>query len=331
MKVLETQDNKIDLLARNITDSSAKALGDYINLNISGVINSVTKYYYDKGFKLDSWVDFYNEVDVSEFAKYNKIFIMSGMDLQGAGLNRQQKRVGSFPNDDGNIGFVSTGRQACNIVAILKAHKLYGTEIHELSYDPNELCLNLMHTDYKPLNNYYNYHGYDIPRYNMKRLDSLQYHFEHTRNLFPEDKCYDITFGYTSMRGERTKFEDFIEQTYSNFTTKNLYVRDKKKDINTLVDKDLYLQKLEQSRYTIIVPSYNETCFSIYRLIEALHNDCLPIISPTCRVDELETSFGISLEPLINHPSYTEHTRLELLEYYKNIFLTFETNFVTKL
>lgn len=68
-----------------------------------------------------------------------------------------------------------------------------------------------------------------------------------------------------------------------------------------------------------MLPSYDETCFSVYRFIDAIYNDCLPIIHNKCRSDEFESSFNISIKELVfkDNIEFFIKNRISLLKYYK--------------
>ena len=66
------------------------------------------------------------------------------------------------------------------------------------------------------------YHGYDIPFYDMKRLDSLQQGLKNTetKNLFDDnEKIYDIVFGYSYMNEEREYVHDGIQKMWGGIAT----------------------------------------------------------------------------------------------------------------
>ena len=298
------------------------------SVQIDQSLNLFGDFYESSALNMKSWMKVYDALDIDKLKIYDKMFIIGGMDLWRSGLTRFGKRAGVFPNDSGQIKFQSVGVHCVNILAMLKAHNEYGIPLHEISYDPNELSAGLFHPDVAPKNDYYVYHGYDIPKYNILRLDSLQKHFESRPfKMFKRDKITDFTFGYTILeKSDREEFTGDIQNMVSQFDTYNLYVKDYQTDTDTTIDGDMYLDKLEESRFTMMLPSYDRHCFSGYRFIEALYQDCLPLIHPACNITDIQKSFDVDLSALVTSKVPSEAQRLELLDYLKKIMVV-ERNF----
>lgn len=328
LKSIESSSDVIHALTDGKTDGVADAVSSFCNMNVSKAIKSVTQFYLDKGIHMSNWMDFYDAVDVSEFDQYDDLYIMSSMDLWRSGLTRNGKRAGVFPNDKGQINFVSTGLRCANILAMLKAHNTFGSRLHELAYDPNEIPLSQYHPDVAPKENYHIYHGYDIDHYGIKRLDSSQYMFNSQHNWFEADKLYDFTFGYTVLQdSKRAKYIDWVNSMAAKFPKANLFVKSDCDLEDTSVSRTVYLNKIEQSRFTLMLPSYDESCFSIYRFIESLDKKCLPIIHESCILDEVEKSYDVDLSPLVVDEPMSESQRLELLDHYRAKFMVFERGY----
>lgn len=319
----------VDLLSNVKTDSVKEHLVKYGNVKVNRSLNLFGNFYETTAVNMNTWMDIYEALNVSNFQSYNRLIIMGGMDLWRSELTRFGKRSGGFPKDSGQIKFRSVGVHCLNILALLKAHNLYGIPLHELAFDPNEISVNLFHKDVAPKNDYYLYHGYDIPKYNILRLDSLQHYFlSRTNKMFSRDKIVDFTFGYTILeKSNREEFKEDIKNMISQFETYNLYVKDYQTGEDTTVDSDLYLDKIEESRFTYMLPSYDRHCFSGYRFIEALHHDCLPLIHPACNVTDIQKSYNVNLSELITQTPPSESRRLELLEYLKSNIMIVEKDF----
>jgi hypothetical protein len=162
----------------------------------------------------------------------------------------------------------------------------------------------------------------------MYRLDSLQYYLLR-KNLIPTDKIYDLTFGYTVFQyGNRPTYIDYVDKITCRFDNVNLYVKNAISGHDTSIPRDVYLNKISESRYTLIIPSYDNSCFSLYRFIESIHLDCLPLIHQDCNIDDVQRSFDVDLSILKTAIPFSEDNRLKLLEYFKSKFLVFEKNFI---
>lgn len=328
LKSIESKSSEIHALTDGRTDGIADTVNSFTGLHIQSVVKSVTEFYLDKGIHMSNWMDFYDAVDVSEFEQYDDLYVMSSMDLWRSGLTRNGKRAGVFPRDKGQINFVSTGLRCANILAMLKAHNTFGSTLHELAYDPNEIPLSQYHPDVAPKNNYHIYHGYDIEHYGIKRLDSSQYMFNSQHKWFEADKVYDFTFGYTVLQdSERAKYVEWVNSMATKFPKSNLFVKSDCDTIDTSVSRTVYLNKIEQSRFTLMLPSYDESCFSIYRFIESLDKKCLPIIHKSCILSEVEKSYDVDLSPLVTDEPMSESQRLELLDTYITKFMAFERGY----
>ena len=316
---------KTDVLSPTPTIAKKK-IEEYGNTSIGKVLNPYKNFYLNIGKQLANWMEVYDALDVSYLSDYSAIHVVGGIDLHNSRLGRQQPRAGIFPMDHGQLKFESTGIQLTNMLAILKAHNQFGIPLHEIAFDPNEMSFDLFHSSVAPKNNYHLYHGYDIPKYNAKRLDSLQAYFESIDSgliMFEvPEKIYDFTFGYYVMnKSGRDHYPEQINQLAGRFARANVYARNEYTGENTTIDADEYLTKISQSRFTLMLPSYDKHCFSIYRFVESLRNDCLPLIHPDVNIEDVNASFGVDLAMLRMDNQYTEPDRVELLRHLQRIFL----------
>jgi hypothetical protein len=327
MKSIMSKSDVLDGLTSGVTDAISHTLYKFNGMFLRNVICEVSQFYHKKGIYMSNWMEFYDELDVSSFEEYDDLYLIGGIDLWRSGLTRNGKRANVFPIDKGQINFISTGVRLANILALLKAHKTFGTRLHELAFDPNEMPMSQFHIDVAPTSNYWTYHGYDIPQYGIRRLDSSQYQFNSELKLFAEDKIYDFTFGYTVLqRSERIKYTEWVNDMAAKFHKANLFIKSDHSDHgleDTSVSRSVYLNKIEQSRYTLILPSYDENCFSVYRFIESLDKKCLPIIHKSCILKDIEKSYNVDLSPLVVDEPMRETDRIELLDYYISKLMPF--------
>jgi hypothetical protein len=183
------------------------------------------------------------------------------------------------------------------------------------------------------------YHGYDIPRYSMNRLDSLQYYMANHINPLDDRrdniKKYDIVFGYTAITKDREEQFDKITKCINTIAPRltmgvKTFVKHKSLGLDTFIDRDAYLDYISKSRFTFIIPPYDTTQFSAYRFFESVNNNCLPFIGNDVKVDEFIQSFDLD-ESIIDEitfrythlPPLAEDRRIELIEYFKNKLLTY--------
>lgn len=332
LKILESNDSSVDLLTNTKTNANKNIIKEHAKLHVKNSLNLFGEFYLTKALKMSSWMEIYDSLDVSSLKEYKNLYLIGGIDLWRSNLTRKSKRVGVFPNDSGQIKFQSTGSHCVNILALLKAHRTYDIPLHELAFDPNEMSVDLFHEDVKPTEKYNLYHGYDIPAYNIKRLDSFQYYLNNKNSIFDSnysEKQFDFTYGYTVLqKSDRNKYIKFVNDVSSKFEKTNIYVRNDVTGENTLVDRDVYLDKIGLSKYTIMLPSYDTHCFSIYRFIESLYHDCLPLLHSDNNIEDVQKSYDVDLKMLITDKMFSEKERLELLNYLKEKFMKVRKGFI---
>ena len=328
MALLKQQHQVVDFLTGTTSNSSKNAIQSQglITPNLS--LNLYGNWYSSTAKHMANWMEVYDSLDVTELKHYDSLYLVCGIDLHRSNLGRFENRVGIFPNDRGQLKFISAGIHLVNILALLKAHREYEIPLHEIAYDPNEMSLDLFHDSVKPLANYHLYHGYDIPLYNAKRLDSLQYWlktYDERMSLFefPTEKTIDFTFGYTVLlKSGRENYPKDISEILSNFNNSRIFVKNEYTKENTHVDNDTYMEFIKNSRFTYMLPSYNSHCFSIYRFLESIHSNCLPLIHPDCNITDVNKSYGIDLSPLVTKIPPMEADRISILHELKSKMLS---------
>jgi hypothetical protein len=332
LNILKQVHTTVHMLTGN-SDRSLQTVNNHTagTVVVSKYHNHFGNFYSNDAKKLDDWMAVYEAINPITLKEYDALYLIGGLDLHRSNLGRFENRVGVFPRDRGQLKFESCGIHLVNILALVKAHNLYGIPLHELSYDPNEMSCDLFHTDIAPVKDsgYYLYHGYNIPKYGAHRLDSLQCWLQSSIHpLFPEDysdKSVDFTFGYTVLKESgREHYPQQIDLVSSQFSTSNVFSKNEYTGINTHVTGDKYLDLIKVSRFTYMLPSYNKHCFSIYRFLESIHHDCLPLIHGDCNITDFGISFGVLdvLETLQSGGIPSETERLEILAKLKAAMLT---------
>jgi len=325
MKILETQSSSLDLLTCTRSPVYYNTISTQVNLKIDSWYNWYDTFYHAVAKNLSSWDKVYDELDVTYFSSYDKLYLIGGLDLWRSGLTRKGSRAEKFPYDSGQLKFTQTGIHLVNILAMLKANREYEIPFHEISFDPNEMAVNLFAIKPKT---YTSYHGYDIPEYNIKRLDSLQYSFETSAILpAPIEKDVDFVFGYTVLKNSsRSSYVKDVNEIASSFSSSRLFVKNETTGEDSTIDRNIYLDNIARSRYTYMLPSYDVHCFSIYRFLWALEKDCLPLIHPSCNITDVQISYDVDLKCLIDFDR-TENVRIEMLDYLKSKFLPYKIGF----
>lgn len=283
-----------------------------------------------KNGKFEDWMRVYRRLDPRPLKPFKSLYIMGGILSTGSQLGRHLRRADVFPNDRGQLLFQSQALNLINVLWILKAHNEFGTPLHEWAFDPLELSLDRFHFDVAPRARYQLYHGYDIKEYGARRLDTLQYFFESQSQLPLGDKPLDFVFGYTMLKGtSREAYRKDIQRVFKQFSShkRRLFARDDALGMDTLVSKAEYMKAVAQAKYTLLLPAYDQEQFSIYRLLEALHVDCLPILHEDVNAKSVERSFRVDLSGLRRLPR-SERQRREILDDMKRKFLPFRRGFL---
>lgn len=333
LKILEVDNEEIDFLTGAKTKSHSKYIKEIAGLHINEQHNLYSEYYNKKAMHMSSWQEVYDDIDVSHLKDYKRLYIMGGLLFPSSGFSRYSKQSKDIIASKTCLKWVSVGIHVLHIIAMHKAHVLYNIPLHEFSLDTDELSSNLFDVKQNP-EMYYTYHIYDMPSTEKTRLDAFNYYLlnkpKTTENLVDDwsGKEFDFTMGWTVFpNGNRSKFSEKITEIAEQFTKVNLFTKDKVKNIDNSIPIPEYLKLIEKSKYTYILPSYDNSCFSLYRFIESIDLDCLPLLHPDCNVEDVQKSFDVDLMPLFTNTPFKEERRTELLKYYKEKFLVFEKSF----
>ena len=231
------------------------------------------------------WVDGYNWKDYEKDIKKKTVdidtFIIFGSTMFNNYNSKNSSLVDNFDRelDNGNynynLSFVSTRtvQQRYFICKLCKDKNLIYFYI-----DPSECILT------KRFNT-----GTTV--YYLKRDDCIylpsyeKYMFKNGKNI---EKTVDFTFYGTALTEDR---QYLVEQ-------KDLLTNIRNSDVGIIVKKDStyvsqteYYDKLARSKFTLIIPSYDVTTFSVIRFLEAVSNHCLPLVLDTVNLTDLKNTF----------------------------------------
>lgn len=293
----------------------------YNNLYIDQVYNGM---YFNKEKK---WKDFYSEYDwYKDIKNVEAIIFIMGPSL---GLNGNIRNFNSQVFETANsMRYQSNGKYIANTLQLIKLAERESAQIHELKYDPLELSISKF--PFKNVKTFKSYYGYKSPTLETERCDSMQYYMKNHGKQGPFAKEYDLVFGYTSVKKQRQKYFELV----NNFVERNgnlnnkIFVYDKFKDIDTFVERPTYVDYISKARFTCILPAYCQNTFSIFRFVEALSMDCLPLVANDCYIKDVIETFSLNKD-IINDImidfktdkiKMSETERLELLSYLKTRF-----------
>lgn len=249
-----------------------------------------------------TWHDFYMSLDY-DLGHIDDVWFFGGSMSEGSYLKRKwpwclDKHLDKYQY----MNYISVAKlYTTQYIALWVANK-YDAQIYELCYDPGEFSMSLVEDErIKPKKDVIVYHGYDIPSLGIKRLDSFQEYLQTTTTTFTFD-TYDFVFGYSYMTKEREATHNTIQELYNSIDDKYdklLFVKNKIEDHNSFLSREEYMRYIQASRFTLIMPAYEKDCFSIYRLLESVYHDCVPLIHESCNIKDVSESYGFNLERLI--------------------------------
>jgi hypothetical protein len=145
-------------------------------------------------------------------------------------------------------------------------------------------------------------------------------------------KSIDFVFGYTVITKDRNSIFTEVNEIVSCFDNFKLYVHDKVNGTSNFLSRELYLEQVAKAKYTLIIPPYDKESVSIYRILESIELDCLPLFHKDVNYKLIEESFNVDLSKLILKDNsfipFTEEERCDIIKQLKTKMLVFEKGFV---
>lgn len=325
-KFTEQTGNKKDILLMTKTDDNIPYIESVSKIQLNPV-RYYTDFYHNEVVHMKNWEEAYEKIDVSHLKDYSHLFLFGGILSDSSGLKRGKKRSFNFPvNDRGQINFLSVGVYLLHTLALLKANREFGIPLIEVVYDTQEVSLNQIHPDFRPRHDsYYLIHNYDIEDYSINRVDMIQYFYDSEVSFFVEDtsKDLDFVFGFTVITKERLAQLEKFKAISDKFENSKLFIHNKIGGESTFIPRTQYLDFIRRSKYTLIIPPYDVKSISIFRILEAINLDCIPLIHSDCNVADLEKSFDIDLSEIIvdsDWKPFTEQRRNDIIAKLKEKF-----------
>lgn len=119
------------------------------------------------------------------------------------------------------------------------------------------------------------------PSYEMKLMK--------IRYLSTYSRKYDFLF----YCGAQTEDRDYIVEKKSELESipnSDVKVITKANNKEKVSQREYY-NLLKQARFTLVIPSYDKTTFSIVRFLEAVANGCLPLVWKDCCLEEVKNTY----------------------------------------
>lgn len=293
--------------------------------------------------KYDTWNDFLYGENWFADKYFEHLIVYTGMLSEATGLNRLKHRLEEYLPTKKQMFFRQNAIYIANILQSLKRAEECNAYVHEYMYDPLEMSIDQI-PSIKP-KKYKLYHGYNIPEYNAERLDSFAYSLLNIKkpvSLFEENETgSDFVFGYSASTKSRMKYVNKINSLVEEFKNKGYsteiyyyHLVNGGKNIDTRIPHDKYLERLSKAKYTLVIPAYDETQFSIYRFTEAVYNGIIPLIGNDCKWKNFADTFHLDnniIKKLITDyssiPIFKESERREILNYLYDKLIRVERKF----
>lgn len=240
-----------------------------------------------------NWQDIYEELDVSSLPKFDRIIEIGSALSEASHLKRNKINKDKLFQNNSQFKFLSVRKIKEVLLTTYKISKLNNIKIEHYIIDPQELDYNDIDCECE------RYFPYTSEIANFERHDAFLNYYKNLDNINVE-KSLDFVFGYTILTQDRVNnIHEIITNKLNDYNIK-LFLRDKYNNIDTFVKKDEYLEYIRQAKFTLIIPAYDSTTFSVFRYIESIYNDCIPLILDTNNLEEVKESLYIPDEIIIN-------------------------------
>lgn len=174
---------------------------------------------------------------------------------------------------------------------------------------------------------YERFFGYKSQKINFSFHPFLKIYYSENQ-LEIEKKEKDFVIGFAILTPDRKWLSDYYDFFNSLPGSNSIYLKDKYKDINTFISKESYIEVLKNSKYTLMLPPYDDDFFSMIRFLESLALDVIPLIHNTVFCEEVQDSQNlkeITIGSTIDLESL-DMKRKSLLLQLKKFFISKEPN-----
>lgn len=252
------------------------------------------------------WLDVYDILDISQLPKFDEIIEVGSAISQG---NKLQYGVTNFNNlfmSKAQFKFISGRNLKQNILLNYKIAHEQSIKLNHFIIDPQEVNYN----DFNFKNiEYERFFSYESKLFDFKKNNAFLNTYIENR-VSDLDKELDFAFGYTILTQDRSNSTDMIEDIISEMRLSGLrikiFLRDKYNGIDTFVKKDEYLENIRKSKFTLIIPSYNNKTFSAFRYIESIYSGCIPLILDSVDIEEAKQTLYIPEILIVNSENIME-------------------------
>jgi hypothetical protein len=135
-----------------------------------------------------------------------------------------------------------------------------------------------------------------------------------------KNKEYEWLIGFAILTPDRKWLSSYYDYFNSLPGNNKIYLKDKYREVDTFIKKDLYIEELKKSKQTLMLPPYDDDFFSMIRFLESLSLSVLPRIHKTVFIDEVDSKNefkDLIIEDNINS-LIDEKERIRLLKKYNH-------------
>lgn len=260
------------------------------------------------------WSEIYDNINLDDTDVFDKVIEIGSALSEGAYLKDKKINYNKLFYNTAQFKYLSVRSVKQYLIFLYKIAKRDNILLEHYLIDPQEFN----YFDIDETLKYERYFQYTSERLNFERKDNFLNTYKEkcgaTKKFIDND--LDFVFGYTVLTKDReNNMFEYLSDNLKDLNTV-LLVKDKYKGIDTFITKDKYLELLQRANYTLIIPAYDNTTFSIYRYIESIYNNCLPLILDTNDLTEVRKSIYIpdeiiiSLESICDSINTLDHEKL---------------------
>ena len=266
--------------------------------------NKLSKKYktIDFNASFDEYWNFNNYYDcASSFVKKNNVkncFLFNPFIYKGfkKGNSNIVKKCFSKIDDKIEVPFYTFGQT--NVVL---SRYIFVKAIYENVENVIQLMVDLQEVSYKeivkPIGKA---REYFITKHNeIKYIPFYEYAlFKSSNKNKTAKKVYDFCFCCLCVQKERQEIGEKIKRLENINDKWFVRVFDKS---GSALKQDEYYDLLQQSKTTLIIPSYDKSMFCMMRFFEAMFRDCIPLISSDCNLNDVKETFEDIYEFIIKN------------------------------
>ena len=239
----------------------------------------------------ESWLDYVDDCEKA-FKGYDMAIIYRPVIYSGYNYNTsesiKQQHINNI-NENRKVGFINgpIHRQVCANMALDRL----GITKTQLYVDPQEFGFNDVKQKFFITNHK-----------DMKFLPTCEYAlFDNRRNSI---KTHDLTLYFTVCNDDRKYLVEYLGDNVNKYNIKMF---------TSLKDKipfNEYQDMISMSNFTLILPAYDKSSFSMWRFFEALTQGCLPLVLDICDLEDIKLTYP-DLFDYINKYLLVNNTNIE--------------------